>query len=129
MTFSDKNCGEKKQSIVNQLSVQIQEIQDRASSLNDSRDFHDTETASSSGVLTFPVILQLFQVLLESLAPILARSLTHGTLVACGETVLKTICLQDTDSILLKKCGRKKSYRNVWRTCIYKRRETRSENR
>ena len=61
--------------------------------------------------LTFPVILQLLRVLLESLAAILARSLTHGTLVACCETVLKTI-----------------SYRYVWRTCVSKRRETRSEN-
>ena len=35
---------------------------------------------------TFPVILLLFRVLLENLAAILVRSLTHGTHVACQDT-------------------------------------------
>ena len=37
------------QSTVNQLTVPIQELQDGVNSLNDSRDFHDPEKASSSG--------------------------------------------------------------------------------
>ena len=36
------------QSSVNQFTVQIQELQDKVNSLNDSRDFQDLETASSS---------------------------------------------------------------------------------
>ena len=38
------------QSTVNQLTVQIQEFQDKVDSLNDPRDFRDLETASSSGL-------------------------------------------------------------------------------
>ena len=36
------------QSTVNQLTVQPQELQDKVNSLNDSRDFHDRETANRS---------------------------------------------------------------------------------
>ena len=34
---------------VNQLLTQIRDLQDRANSLSDAGDFHDPETASSSG--------------------------------------------------------------------------------
>ena len=34
-------------STVDQFTVQIQDVQDKVNSLNDSRDFHDSETASS----------------------------------------------------------------------------------
>ena len=59
-------------STVNQLTVQIQELQDKTNPLNDS---------SALGYPTFPVILQLLRVLAEYLAAILACSLTHRT---CG---------------------------------------------
>ena len=36
------------QSTVNQFTVQMQELQVKVNSLNDSSDFHDLETASSS---------------------------------------------------------------------------------
>ena len=39
---------------MNQLTVQIRELQDKVKSLNDSRDFHDLETASSSGLSHVP---------------------------------------------------------------------------
>ena len=39
----------KSQSAVNHCTVQIQEFQDKVNSLNDSREFFDPETASSSG--------------------------------------------------------------------------------
>ena len=42
------------QSTVNQLTVQIQELQDKVNSLSDSKDFHDPETASSSGLFHVP---------------------------------------------------------------------------
>ena len=42
------------QSTVNQLMVQIQELQDKVNSLNDSRDFFDLQTASSSGLSRVP---------------------------------------------------------------------------
>ena len=38
------------QSTVNQLTVQIQELQDKVGSLNDSRELYDPETGSSSGL-------------------------------------------------------------------------------
>ena len=38
---------------MNQLTVPFQELQDRATSLMDSRDFHDLETASSCGLSHF----------------------------------------------------------------------------
>ena len=41
------------------------------------------------GYPTFPVIRYLFRILLESLAAILARSPTLGTLLVHGETFLK----------------------------------------
>ena len=43
MNFPDKNT-------VKQLTVQILELQDKVNSLSGSRDFHDPETASSSGL-------------------------------------------------------------------------------
>ena len=39
---------------VNQLTVQIQDLQEKVNSLNGSRDFHDLETASSSGLSHVP---------------------------------------------------------------------------
>ena len=42
------------QSAVNLLAVQIQELQDEVNSLNDSRDFHDPEMASSSWLSHVP---------------------------------------------------------------------------
>ena len=42
------------ESIVNQLMVQLQEIQDKVNALNDSRESHDPETASSSGLPHVP---------------------------------------------------------------------------
>ena len=42
------------QSTVNQLTVQIQELQDKVNSLNDSSDFHDLETANTSGFSHIP---------------------------------------------------------------------------
>ena len=53
MNFLDESEKES-QSTVNQLTVQIQELQDKANSLNDGRDFHDPETASSSGLSHVP---------------------------------------------------------------------------
>ena len=44
----------KNNSTVNQLTVQIQELQDKVNSLNYSRDLHDPETASSSGLSHVP---------------------------------------------------------------------------
>ena len=41
-------------SSVNQLLVQIQELQHKVNSLNDSREFSDLETASSSGLFHVP---------------------------------------------------------------------------
>ena len=47
----DETVQEKEsKSTVNQLMVQIQELQDKVNSLNDSREFYDPETASSSGL-------------------------------------------------------------------------------
>ena len=49
-----------RQSTVNQLTVQIQDLQDKVTSLNDSRDLHDPETVSSCGlshVPSHPVII------------------------------------------------------------------------
>ena len=40
---------------VNQFAVQIQESQDKVDSLNDARDFHDLETASSFGLSHVPI--------------------------------------------------------------------------
>ena len=42
------------QSAVNQLTVQIQEFQDKVNSLNDSMEFNDPESASSSGLSHVP---------------------------------------------------------------------------
>ena len=42
------------QPTVHQLTVQIQELQDKVSSLNDMKDFFDPETASSSGLSHVP---------------------------------------------------------------------------
>ena len=42
------------QSTVNQRAVQIQELQDKVNSLDDSMDFHDPETDSSSGLSHVP---------------------------------------------------------------------------
>ena len=68
----------------------------------------------------FPVILQLFRVLLESLAAIPARSLTHGTHVACWENVFENhLSSRPPTAFLLKKCVRKMSYRCVWRTLFF----------
>ena len=47
MIFPTRIAG--KQATVHQLTTQIEELQERADSLRDSRDFHDPETASSSG--------------------------------------------------------------------------------
>ena len=44
----------KSQSAMNKLMVTIQELQDKVNSLNDSRDFHDPEPASSSGLSHVP---------------------------------------------------------------------------
>ena len=44
----------KGQSAENQLTVQIQELQDKANSLNDLREFDDPEMASSSGLFDVP---------------------------------------------------------------------------
>ena len=44
----------KGQSAENQLTVQIQELQDKANSLNDLREFNDPEMASSSGLFHVP---------------------------------------------------------------------------
>ena len=48
------NFPAKKKSIMNQLSVQIQELQDKKNSGNDFGDFDDPETARSSGLCHFP---------------------------------------------------------------------------
>ena len=53
MIFPDTNCN-KSLSTVNQLTVQIQERQDRVNALSDSRKFYDPETASSSGLAHVP---------------------------------------------------------------------------
>ena len=45
---------EESQSRVNQLRVPNLELQDKVSSLNDSKDFHGPETASSSGFFHVP---------------------------------------------------------------------------
>ena len=50
----DFYSGERKSSIVNQLTVQIQELQDKVNSLNDSIGFYDPETARSSGLSRVP---------------------------------------------------------------------------
>ena len=42
------------QSAVNQFTLQIQALQDKVNSLNDSSDFYDPETASSSGLSHVP---------------------------------------------------------------------------
>ena len=42
------------QSTVNQLTTQIQKLQERANSSNDSRDFQELETASNSGLSHVP---------------------------------------------------------------------------
>ena len=81
MNFLDK----KSQLTLNQLTVQIQELQDQVNSLNDSRDFCDPETASSCGVISRA---QSSCDRSESLAAILACSLTHGTYMAHRETFL-----------------------------------------
>ena len=44
----------KSKSTVNLLTVQIQELQDKVNSLNDSKGFSDPETASSSGLSHVP---------------------------------------------------------------------------
>ena len=45
---------EENNSTVNQFMVQIQELQDKVNSLNDAKESHDPETASSSGVSHVP---------------------------------------------------------------------------
>ena len=45
---------ETSESSVNQLMVQIQELHDTVNSLNDAREYHDPETASSSGLSHVP---------------------------------------------------------------------------
>ena len=42
-------------SAVNQFMVQIQELQDKVNSLTDAKEFHDPETASSTGLSSFIV--------------------------------------------------------------------------
>ena len=42
------------QSTVNQLTVQIQDLQDKVNSLNDSMEFNDSETASSAALSHVP---------------------------------------------------------------------------
>ena len=78
------------QSTANQLTVQNQELQDKVNSLNDSKDFHDLETASSSGLSRVPCHpLTVLSPFLECYAAILARSLIHGTYLVHRETFLK----------------------------------------
>ena len=57
---------------------------------------------AAMGCPTFPVILSLFRVLLESFATILARSLAHRTHVACQETFRKIHLHQMNRQHLLK---------------------------
>ena len=71
------------QPAVNLLAVHIQELQDKVNSLNDSREFCDLETASSSGlfhVLDHPVIVPSPRGMLcsDSCLPPDTRNL-HGT--------------------------------------------------
>ena len=42
------------QSLVNQRTVQTQDLQDKVNSLNDSKEFHDPDTAGSSGLSHVP---------------------------------------------------------------------------
>lgn len=74
------------QSTLNQLTVQIQEVQDKANSLNESRGFHDPETASSSGLSHVPSHPMIVPSSSGGLAEISARSLIHGTHMVRRET-------------------------------------------
>ena len=49
-------------SAVNQFMVQIQELQDKVNSLTDAKEFHDPETASSTGLSSFIVNPWVFRV-------------------------------------------------------------------
>ena len=75
---------------MNQLTFQIQELQDKVNSLTDSSVFHAPETASSSGLSHVPshhlIVVSLFRVLVECPATIVARSLIHGTVLVHRET-------------------------------------------
>ena len=68
---------------MNQLTIQTKESQDRVNSLNDSRDFHDLETASSSRSFHVPrhpsIVPSIFGKLCSG------SSLSQGTCVACQD--------------------------------------------
>ena len=89
------------ESTVNQLTVQIQVLQDRVNSPNDSRRFYDPATASSSGSIPRFRVMSV-----PCLCGMLSRacSLTHGTYMVYRETFFEhlpaPIC---TDSSLLWK--------------------------
>ena len=113
-TFCSKR---RSKSTVNQSAVQIQELQDKVNSLNDSRDFHDPShpliVPSSFGKLGRDSCLQPD---------------TQNHMERWETFFRKSICIRRTDSILLKKCLCKKAYRYAWRACVSKRREIRSKN-
>ena len=60
------------------LTSQEQEVQERMSYLNDSKEFQDFEPICSGNYLTFPVSGQWFQVLEQCRAATKACDLIHG---------------------------------------------------
>ena len=83
---------------MNHLLAQIQDLQDKVSSLTDARGFYDPETASSSGATHVPSRPLLFRVLEESSAAILACRLIHGIHRVPQETFLSVYLLEKDHS-------------------------------
>ena len=83
------------QSTLYQLTVQIQELQDRANSLNESRGYHDPETARSSGLSHVPTHPMIVPSSSGNGAEILARSLIHGTHMVRRETLFENPSASD----------------------------------
>ena len=79
---------ERSPSVVNQLMIQIQELQNTVSSLTDARDFHDPEHP------TFPADPGRFRVAVKSPAASMQCRMIHGTLWVHRETFLKANLLE-----------------------------------
>ena len=84
-------CLRGSQPTVDQLTVQIQEVQEHINDLNDARHFEHLETVSSSGSFHVPSHPSVVPSFSASLAATPARSLAHGTCVVCKETFLQTL--------------------------------------
>ena len=108
----------KSQSTVRHFTVQIQDLQDKVNSVNDSSDFHDRETASSSGsshVPSHPLIVpSSFGLPCRDSGPQLDTRNLRGTL---GNVFENPPAPNEPTASCSGSVVWKKSYRYAWRNC------------